>query len=68
MLKETDIKIINFILNYLFKNGYECRPIWKPMHNLHMFKKCPRDNLSGANEIYKRVINLPSSQIFNFYK
>lgn len=68
LLNKPDIKIRNFILNYLFKNGYECRPIWKPMHKLPMFKKCPRDNLSGANEIYKRVINLPSSPIFNFYK
>ena len=66
ILKKPNIRLKNIILGYLYKNGYECRPIWKPLHRLPMFKRSPRDNLSEAEKIYKSVINLPSSPVLNY--
>ena len=61
ILKKPNLQLKNIVLSYLYKNGYECRPIWKPLHRLPMFKKNPRDNLLVTEKIYKSVINLPSS-------
>ncbi len=68
ILKKPNLKVKNNVLNHLHKNGYECRPIWKPLHMLPMFKNSPRDSLSTAERIYASVINLPSSPILNYYK
>ena len=67
-LNNPNLKLRNIILNYLFKKGYESRPIWKPLHTLPMFRKNPRDKLSSAEKIYKSIINLPSSPILNYSK
>ena len=37
------------------------RPIWEPLHNLSMFKNCPRMDLSNTLDLASRVINLPST-------
>ena len=37
------------------------RPLWTPMHRLPMFRDCPRDDLSVAESIEERLVNLPSS-------
>ena len=68
ILKKPNLKVKNNVLNHLRKNGYECRPIWKPLHMLPMFKNSPRDSLLTAERIYASVINLPSSPILNYYK
>lgn len=41
--------------------GYMVRPAWTPMHFLPMYKDCPRMNLDTAEDIHKRLINIPSS-------
>ena len=38
------------------------RPAWKLISDLKPYKKSQKMNLSGAKEIYKRIINIPSSQ------
>src|SRR5262249_10202747 len=38
-----------------------CRPLWKPIHQLPHFKDAPCMDLSKAEEMYGRIINLPSS-------
>lgn len=68
ILKKPNLKLKNSILSYLYKKGYECRPIWKPLHTLAMFKKSPRDSLLVTEKIYKSVINLPSSPVLNYSK
>ena len=68
ILKKPDLKLKNNVLSYLYKNGYECRSIWIPLHRLPMFKKNPKDNLSVAEKIYGSVINLPSSPVLNYSK
>jgi perosamine synthetase len=41
--------------------GILTRPIWTLMHRLPMHRDCPRMDLSQAESLEKRVINLPSS-------
>ena len=49
------------LLEQLNKKGYLCRPIWKLMHHLDMYKDCPRMDLSVSEDLEDKVINLPSS-------
>jgi perosamine synthetase len=41
--------------------GYGSRPIWTLMHRLPMYQACPRMDVSVAEDMESRVINLPSS-------
>ncbi len=41
--------------------GFLCRPLWRPMHLLPMYRDCPRMDLATAEDMYRRVIALPSS-------
>lgn len=41
--------------------GLRTRPAWTPMHKLAAFADCPRMDLSVAEDIHRRLINLPSS-------
>lgn len=43
------------------KNGVMTRPIWQLMNRLQMFKDCPKGNLSNAEWLEARVVNIPSS-------
>lgn len=41
--------------------GVLVRPVWKPMHELVMYKDCPRMELAVTEDLATRVINLPST-------
>ena len=41
--------------------GYEIRPAWTPLHQLPIYKNCPKMDLSVTENLAKRSINLPSS-------
>lgn len=43
------------------KNGVMTRPIWQLMNRLQMFKDCPKGNLSNAEWLEARVVNISSS-------
>jgi perosamine synthetase len=50
------------LLAALHAAGLKCRPLWTPMHMLPMFAASPRmDDLSVTEDMFARVINLPSS-------
>lgn len=50
------------ILESLYEKGIYCRRLWRPSHLLPMYAKCPRMNdLSVTEDLYDRVISLPSS-------
>lgn len=50
------------ILNSLYEKGIYCRRLWRPSHLLPMYSKCPRmDDLSITEDLYDRVVSLPSS-------
>ncbi len=42
-------------------DGLMARPAWTLMHRLQMYKECPRMELGVAEDIYRRLINIPSS-------
>lgn len=51
----------NEFLEYTNSKGIMTRPIWGLMNNLEMFKNCPKGDLSNAEWLEKRVVNITSS-------
>lgn len=49
------------LLEKFHQNGILSRPAWTLMHKLPMFAECPRMDLSVAEDLEQRLINLPSS-------
>jgi perosamine synthetase len=41
--------------------GIMTRPLWTLMHRLNMYRDCPRMDLSVAESLESRIINIPSS-------
>lgn len=41
--------------------GLHCRPVWSTLHQLEMYKSCPRMDVSVAEGLERRIINVPSS-------
>tara|TARA_B100000575_G_scaffold276859_1_gene262643 strand:+ start:475 stop:1635 length:1161 start_codon:yes stop_codon:yes gene_type:complete len=60
IIKNKNIKKNN-LLNSFHKSKIKCRPVWKPLHQLKMFRKCQQDNCSNSIKVYSNTINLPSS-------
>ena len=61
MLDRPDPAARDRLLQTLNDAGYQARPLWTLMHRLPMYADCPRDDLSTAEALEDRVINLPSS-------
>lgn len=51
------------ILEITNANGVMTRPVWKLMHHLPMYRDCPRMDLSVAESLERRVVNVPSSAV-----
>jgi perosamine synthetase len=49
------------VLGALYDAGYMCRPVWRLMHRLEMYKDCPRMDVSVSEALEQQIINLPSS-------
>jgi len=49
------------ILEAANEAGFMLRPVWTLMHQLPMYSHCPRSDLSVAESLERRIINLPSS-------
>ncbi len=41
--------------------GFGARPAWTPMHMLKMYRDCPRADVSVAEDVFRRLVSLPSS-------
>jgi perosamine synthetase len=61
LLDEAHADLRDEVLTALNASGFGARPTWTLMHRLPMFAACPRGNLSVAESIERRLINLPSS-------
>ncbi len=48
------------VLRALHSAGFLCRPAWRPMHRLPMYADCPKMPLDTAEDLQRRIINLPS--------
>ncbi|MCM0626382.1 LegC family aminotransferase [Lysinibacillus sp. OL1_EC] len=53
----------NDVLSFFNEQGVMSRPIWTPMHELEMYRKCPRMDLSVTEQLKQKVINLPSTPL-----
>ena len=51
------------ILELTNDNEYMTRPAWIPLHQLPMFADCPKMNMSVVEDLYRRIINIPSSPV-----
>jgi perosamine synthetase len=49
------------LLDATNENGIMTRPAWILMHHLPMYENCPRMDLSVAESLEKRIVNIPSS-------
>jgi perosamine synthetase len=61
LLDEAHADLRDEVLTALNASGFGARPTWTLMHRLPMFAACPRGDLSVAESIERRLINLPSS-------
>ena len=62
ILDKKSMKFKNKILKEFHKKKIFSRPTWKLISDLKPYKNCKKMKLEGSREIYKRIINLPSSQ------
>jgi len=61
VLDESVAGLRDEILTATNDAGLMTRPIWTLMHRLIPYRDCPRMDLSGAESLERRVVNLPSS-------
>ena len=61
LLDEADCVKRDELLDLTNGSGVMTRPTWTLMHELPMYKGCPRMDLSVAEDLERRLINIPSS-------
>ena len=61
LLSRAELELRDTVLRVLNENGLQARPVWTLMHRLPMYESCPRMELSGAESLDARIVNLPSS-------
>ncbi len=61
LLESKYINLRDKIIMKLNKKGINARPIWQLNHKINIYKNCPKMNLSNAEKLEKKIINLPSS-------
>ena len=61
MLDEAAAAQRNAILEATNDVGLMTRPVWTLMHRLEPYRTFPRMQLTGAESLERRLINLPSS-------
>ena len=57
----TDASERDSILEAVNAAGFQCRPVWRLLHELPMYDECPRAPLPVAKQLQACVIKLPSS-------
>ena len=62
ILNKNNVNLKNKILKESHKKLIYTRPVWRLISELEPYKKNQKMSLSGAKEIYNKIINLPSSQ------
>ena len=65
LLDDDNLDLRDSVLEASNKEGIMTRPAWKLMSNLAPYRNSPAMSLVGANSLYRRVINLPSSPVLS---
>ena len=63
LLDDDSGKARDAVLKATHAVGLLTRPVWTPMHQLTMFRDCPRGDLTVTELIGRRLVNMPSSAI-----
>ena len=61
LLESDTTEMRDDVLAITNDNGFMTRPAWTPMHELPMYADCPRMELTVAESLARRLINIPSS-------
>ena len=61
LLEDDSLSLRDSLLDASNKAGIMTRPAWKLMSNIAPYRDSPAMSLEGANSLYRRAINLPSS-------
>lgn len=61
ILSEDNAALRDTILEGTNREGIQTRPAWTLMNRLPMFRDCPRMDLTAAESLESRIINIPSS-------
>ncbi len=61
LLDEASSERRDELLEKTNDHGFKTRPAWNLLNTLPMFQKCPAMDLSCAENLVKRLINIPSS-------
>lgn len=61
ILSEKNAPLRDAILEETNRQGIQTRPAWTLMNRLPMFRNCPQMDLSTAESLEQRIINIPSS-------
>jgi aminotransferase in exopolysaccharide biosynthesis len=61
MLDSDQSHLKEFILETFHADGLRARPAWRPLHLLEPYSGFQRTGMSGTEDIYSRLVNLPSS-------
>ena len=61
ILKTKDKNLKDYIINESNNKGIMTRPAWSLLHKVKHLKNCPKDNLQNSEEIYNKIISIPSS-------
>ncbi|MEM9293657.1 MAG: LegC family aminotransferase [Acidobacteriota bacterium] len=60
LLDRADEGARDALLEGAYDRGLGARPAWELLHRLPMYRQCPRMDLSTAEDLHARLINLPS--------
>jgi perosamine synthetase len=52
------------LLSAFSSDGLKVRPAWRPLHLLPPYSRYQRTSMEGTEDLYARIINLPSSPKF----
>jgi len=63
ILDAPDLALRDLLLEQTNARGIQTRPVWTLMHRLPHFAACPRADLSAAESLDARIVNLPSSPV-----
>lgn len=61
ILSEENAPLRDDVLENTNDSGIQTRPAWTLMSRLPMFRDCPRMDLSTAESLERRIVNIPSS-------
>ncbi len=61
LLEDASPSLRDSVLEKLNREKLMSRPAWRPSHRLPMYFDAPRDDLSITENLYARLINIPSS-------